>query len=394
MTKNETYPWLKFQLDLKNMDSSFWMIFGEINSKIDHIARVPLRPSTAKKINRVYLAKGALSTTAIEGNTLSEEEVNQHIDGKLKLPPSRQYLQQEVDNIISACNAMGEMINHGETLEISPAEIMQLNRQVLQNTNYAGSTKPGRIRSISVGVGSYRPPKARDCEGLLERLCHWLNSDEFNSEDSNRKLILAVIKSIIAHLYLVWIHPFEDGNGRTARLLEFRILLDATIPGPVAHLLSNHYNQTRSEYYKMLDASSRKKNGEILFLKYSAIGLRDQLKEQLEFIWEQIWDVTWRNIVHETFSGHKETSIRKRYLLLDLSVYQRQKNLEWVNYNDLSNISGRVIKQYFGKTDRTKRRDILELLERGFLKTDKGLFSVNFGYLFRFLPLQKQSNEQ
>lgn len=247
---------------------------------------------------------------------------------------------------------------------------------------------------MSVDVGGYKPPKARNCEGLLERLCHWLNSEEFNSEDNNKKLTLAVIKSIIAHLYLVWIHPFEDGNGRTARLLEFRILLDASVPGPVAHLLSNHYNQTRGEYYRILDASSRKKNGEILFLKYSVIGLRDQLKEQLEFIWEQIWDVTWRNIVHETFSGDKETAIRKRYLLLDLSVHQRHGNREWVNYNDLSNISQRVIKRYLRKTDRTKKRDILELLERGFLKTSKGLFSVNYEYLFRFLPLQKKSDEK
>ncbi|MBI4725858.1 hypothetical protein HY768_01300 [candidate division TA06 bacterium] len=49
----------------------------------------------------IYLAKGVAATTAIEGNSLSEEQVLQHMEGTLKLPPSKKYLAQEVDNIIS-----------------------------------------------------------------------------------------------------------------------------------------------------------------------------------------------------------------------------------------------------------------------------------------------------
>jgi hypothetical protein len=49
---------------------------------------------------KIYLAKGVQATTAIEGNTLSEGQVRQKIDGKLDLPPSKQYLGQEIENII------------------------------------------------------------------------------------------------------------------------------------------------------------------------------------------------------------------------------------------------------------------------------------------------------
>jgi len=74
---------------------------------------VPLRPSTAQQLHRLYLAKGAAATIAIEGNTLSEAEVLQAVEGKLTVPPSKQYLKQEVDNIISACNLIGKQVADG-----------------------------------------------------------------------------------------------------------------------------------------------------------------------------------------------------------------------------------------------------------------------------------------
>jgi hypothetical protein len=49
-------------------------------------------------MHKLFLAKGALATTAIEGNTLSEQEVLGHIERRLKLPPSKEYLGQEIDH--------------------------------------------------------------------------------------------------------------------------------------------------------------------------------------------------------------------------------------------------------------------------------------------------------
>jgi hypothetical protein len=69
--------------------------------------------------------------------------------------------------------------------------------------------------------------------------------------------VYAILKAMVAHLYLAWTHPFGDGNGRTARLIEFHILLSAGVPSPAAHLFSNHYNQTRAEYYRQLDRASK-----------------------------------------------------------------------------------------------------------------------------------------
>ncbi len=80
------------------------MLFGESRSKVDHLAGALLNPETADEMNLVYLAKGAHATTAIEGNTLSEEEVLQIVEGRHATAPSQEYLVQEIQIIIDAYN--------------------------------------------------------------------------------------------------------------------------------------------------------------------------------------------------------------------------------------------------------------------------------------------------
>src|SRR5258708_25331431 len=95
------------------------------------------------------------------------------------------------------------------------------------------------------------------------------------------KIIYGIIRAVIAHLYLAWIHPFGDGNGRTARLIEYRILLACGVPSPAVHLLSNHYNLTRTEYYRQLDRASGSKGEYIPFVEYAVQGFVDGLRQQL-----------------------------------------------------------------------------------------------------------------
>ena len=98
----KTHPWLSFELHLEEAPWQMWLLLGECRSKCAHLAGVPLRPEIARDFYSVYLAKGAHGSAAIEGNTLSEEEVRRQVDGTLDVPKSREYLRHEVDNIIKA----------------------------------------------------------------------------------------------------------------------------------------------------------------------------------------------------------------------------------------------------------------------------------------------------
>ena len=133
-----------------------------------------MKPETAKRLHLLYLAKGALATTAIEGNTLTEEEAIKRVEGKLDLPASKEYLGREIDNIVKACNGILAEIEAGTSIEISPVRIQAFNRQVLERLPLRDEVSLGAIRTYAVGVAAYRGAPAEDCEFLLARLCEWL----------------------------------------------------------------------------------------------------------------------------------------------------------------------------------------------------------------------------
>jgi hypothetical protein len=167
------------------------------------------------------------------------------------------YLKQEVENIIEACNAIGSQLAADSLPPLTPKFVCDYNLQVLNRLPLKEDVVPGKLRPYLVVVGNvYRGAPAEDCDHLLEQLCTWLNGPDFKPREG-MDVVYAILKAVVAHLYLAWIHPFGDGNGRTARLLEFHILLSAGVPSPAAHLFSNHYNLTRAEYYRQLDYASK-----------------------------------------------------------------------------------------------------------------------------------------
>lgn len=380
-TFKKTHPWLIFSVDFSRAPSRLWIMLGECQSKCEHIAGVPLRPDTAKKLHQLYLAKGVLATTAIEGNTLSEEEVLRHLQGTLKLPPSREYLAREIDNIVTGCNLLLSDIKAGRVPALTSGMVKKLNQIVLDKLKLDEEVMPGEIRGHAVGVGRYQAPPAQDCEYLLDRLCEWLNSEAFNPQPET-VIVYAILKAVLAHLYLAWIHPFGDGNGRTARLVEFQILIASGVPAPAAHLLSNHYNQTRTEYYRQLDQASRSGGDALPFVLYATQGLLDGLQSQLQNIRDQQLDVAWRNYVHEAFSDKKSPSdARRRHLVLDLSQSARPLPL-----SELSGVSPRIAAAYARKTAKTLSRDVKALIRMGLLVQVPGGFRACKDRILAFLP--------
>lgn len=383
-TYESTHPWLTFSLDLNKFSHHLWLALGEATSKCAHIAGVPLNPDSARRVHSLYLAKGALATTAIEGNTLSEDEAQELLEGKLHLPPSRQYLGQEIQNIVEACNALTQEIAKDGRHDITLEQLCWMNSQVLKGLEVDEDVVPGEIRQHSVVVGRYRCAPPEDCRYLLERLCETLNTFPCQGE---MKEVMAIVKSIFAHLYLVWIHPFGDGNGRTARLLELYLLLSTGFPQPASHLLSNHYNKTRSEYYRRLDAASRSPNGVIEFIQYAVQGFVDGLRDQIDFIRRQQWDVAWINYVHELFQHQSGASARRRRDLI-LWLSKQSGAVKFGKMADfVQNLPAWLAFEYQGKTPRTLQRDIEDLVDLELVLREKGgAIRANKEMILAFLP--------
>lgn len=353
-TYERTHPWITFQLDLRAAPYELWLLLGEARSKCEHLAGAPLEPETAQRLHLLYLAKGIQGTTAIEGNSLSEEQVSQAIQGELTLPPSKDYLRREVENILTACNMIKDHIIAGDPTPLTVETIRGFNRMVLAGLQVPEEVKPGEVRSHSVGVPGYRGAPAEDCEFLINRLCEWLGELDQHAPVAIRGVGMAMLRAVLAHLYIAWIHPFGDGNGRTARLLEFAILLQAGVPTPAAHLLSNHYNQTRSDYYRQLQHASQSGGDVMPFLSYAIRGFVDDLRLQIDEVKRQQLDVVWREFVYRSFrDGRSTAKHRCRDLVLALS--QRR---EPVLISELTVLSSTLAAQYARKTTKTLARDI------------------------------------
>jgi Fic family protein len=357
----QTHPWIDFRAtDVNDVQPKHWMLVGEARSKCEHLAGAPLKPMLAQQLYEVTLIKGALATTAIEGNTLNEEQVRGILEGSYKAPPSRQYQEQEVRNVLDALQGLHDRIVAGDEIKITRELIEQFNWQILHDTELREDVVPGKLREHSVVVGRYRAAPGQDVEYLVDRLVDWLNGPVFVNTDPEVQFALTMAKAVYAHLYIAWIHPFGDGNGRTARLLEFVILASSGIPMPAAHLLSNHYNLTRDRYYRELDLASRPGQASALgFLAYAIEGFVDGIRDVITAVRDQQVQVAWVNYVHEQFAEqpHGKATDRQRALVLAMPMN------DVVPRKDIDGLTPKIAKAYAGAGPRVLPRD-LNLLEK------------------------------
>ena len=117
----------------------------------------------------------------------------------------------------------------GAAPAVSPGLIRDFHGQVGRELGEHLDAVPGQLRTDERAVGPYRCPRAEDVPALLDLLCDWLR-EEFAQCDGPGAFTSAVVQAIVAHVYIEWIHPFGDDNGRTGRLLEFYLLLRAGNP--------------------------------------------------------------------------------------------------------------------------------------------------------------------
>lgn len=379
----DSHPWITFRAtDFNELGPKLWMLLGEARSKCEHLAGAPLRPDVARHLYEVTLVKGALATAAIEGNTLTEEQAEGIFRGTFRAPPSRAYQEREIRNVLDSLMAIDNQVMTGDRPVITKEGICEYNRQILEGTEYEPHVVPGETRGYSVGVPGYRGAPAEDCEYLVERLAEWLEGDLFKSDDPEIRFALAIACAIYAHLYIAWVHPFGDGNGRTARLLEFLILARCgMVPLPAAHLLSNHYNLTRAQYYRELGEASRTKKT-MGFVTYGVQGLVDGIRDQIDRVRALQFNVTWINYVHETMNQFPSSPSRDRQRSLVLAMPSGQV----VPRNDLEGLTPKLAALYAKAGPRTLARDLNRLTKVGLMVKRRGGWLSNDQIIRAFLP--------
>lgn len=378
----ERFPHISFVCDWE-LTNEIWFKIGQCHAIVQSLAYLPLAPEIRQKMLNVSLVKGAQATTAIEGNTLSEEEVDE-INKGATLPESRKYLETEVKNVINALNAIfSEVVHENHAAIVSPQLICNFHKLVGQNLGDAFKAIPGQFRQNDVVVGQYRAPDYKYVRPLMDQFCKWLQETfKFNCQ-KNQNFPSCVIEAIVSHVYLVWIHPFGDGNGRTARLLEFYLLLRGGLPNICSHILSNHYNQTRSEYYRHLEEAGRERSL-THFIEYAIQGLLDGLNEVLwQAQHQQIYNA-WKNYFYEVLDAEKALNKPKRKrlckLLSKIDIFKKYTP------KTMTEITVEVAVLYSNLSPRSIARDLAFLVKLNLLRKDQNSYSANIQQLVSRLP--------
>lgn len=216
------------------------------------------------------LARNAHSSTAIEGNPLTLEQVRAVEEGR-ETPAIPERARREVVNYFAGLrfvekNAKKKVVGHEAVLE--------LHRIVAGKVMEQGEA--GRYRTIRVRVGPYVPPPPEDVSGLMFELLEWWNKEACD--------LPPVLSSAILHYRFEAIHPFADGNGRTGRALALWDLYRRGFDTHHIFSVDEFYWDDRARYYEALQSVRRAGDDLTSWLEYTAEGL----EITLERVWKRI----------------------------------------------------------------------------------------------------------
>lgn len=179
---------------------------------------VELPALTRNRLRKNSKKRSSYVSNKIEGNPLTEEQSDKVIDKD----DHQHFLkpEQEIRNYFMALNLLEEKVKRKEPFSLKM--ILEVQSIVEKGASkekigLRGPMPAGvlfAVYDVDTGMPEYIPPEHTDIQGLLEELVEYVNTTDDHP----------IIVAAIVHYQLVTIHPFEDGNGRTARLLSGYIL--------------------------------------------------------------------------------------------------------------------------------------------------------------------------
>jgi len=239
----------------------------EITSAREIILNAYLVPKWEISLRREALIRATHASTAIEGNPLTLEEVDQLAQGREVIATRK--AKQEVLNYLKVLESIEKYQLKGKITEKIILKLHKdITKDIIENPFYEG-----KYRDIQVYVGNrvtgeiiFMPPKPENVLGLMEEFVDWLNSDD--TYQLNPVLIAG-----IAHYEFVRIHPFVDGNGRTARALATLILYLREFDIKRFFALDDYYDSDRTAYYNALKSVDQKALDLTNWLEYFTDGV-------------------------------------------------------------------------------------------------------------------------
>ena len=282
-------------------------------------------------------------TTHIEGSQLTLQQSERLLAGQT-VPDADPEDARELLNYRKAFDLVAAYVGSGEP--ITEGLIREIHKRLVQGVR-GNSARPGQRRTIQNYILNsvtreiiYTPPPPQDVAPLMGEFAAWLKSEPD---------IHPVLVAGIAQFQLVHIHPFIDGNGRTARLLSTLWLYRTGYDFKKLFTISEYYDRDRTAYYRVLQEVRERAMDLTGWLEYFTEGLATQVRE----VQQRGESVIRRDVVISKAqrAGLKERPVSVLAFLLE----QRRGTVAECEA---------ALKQ----NRRTLQRDLRLLVERGFVR--------------------------
>lgn len=328
---------------------------SQIESSKAIIDASPIIPAYEKQFQEEAIVNAVHFGTKLEGNELSFNQVAKVIEGKQVYAAKRDI--QEVINYREVMNLIENLSQLKKPLEklYTKQTLCNIHQKTVEDI--VPKDQAGHFRDLQVTVRNsvtnkifFRPPPPAEVKYLLESFFNWLTSDSAKQTHS-------VLKAGITHYNLVAIHPFTEGNGRTARAMTTLVLSQEGYNIRRLFALEEYFDRHAEKYYNSLQAVSLQK-GEISdrdqtpWLEFFTSALAAELKKVEEKVRQISSDITLKKKL-----GDKQIPINKRQV--KLVEYMRE-------YNALRMADAREIIPMV--SDDTIWRDLRKLIDAGIVE--------------------------
>ena len=268
-----------------------YTITNEILNNLTEIARgreiieqAKLIPKWELKLKKEARIHNAHSSTSIEGNNLTLGQVADLAENK-----DITAMAKDKDEVLNYLKALDSIPEYASKKTIDLKLFLKVHETLTAGTlRYQKDC--GGLRDCAVFVGKrifdgtrfkevaeYIPPKTKDVPRLVSEFLDWLNSEK-------RKEINPVILAGIVHYEIARIHPFIDGNGRTARLVAALILYKRGFDHRRFFALDDFYDENRQAYYDALKTVQTNKGDITQWLEYFTDGVLYAIDKVKDFI--------------------------------------------------------------------------------------------------------------
>jgi len=275
---------------------------SDIAKRVQELREIgSLSPEALGHLRKFFRIKNIYHSNAIEGNVLSIGETKQVVAMGLTITGKPLKDQAEAKNLSHALDFLEQLAGNA-TIPITEADIRQLHLLVLKDIN---DNNAGKYREVQVEISgsSFKPPSPESISPAMKEFGEWIKESSISS--GNFGSIEGLLNAAVAHTWLVYIHPFIDGNGRVARLLMNLILMRYGYPIAIIT------KEDRLRYYDALEQSQSTDLSGFLSLLVECV--HESLEEYEKAAKEQKEKEEWTSSIAAKFSAKERIRAINEY---------------------------------------------------------------------------------